>query len=249
MTLGTLVVISVLIFIVAALYSSVGHGGASGYLAVLSFFAFAPATMSSTALLLNVLVAGVALHSYARAGHLSLKLSWPFILLSVPSAFVGGLLPVSDRSYFLILAGVLLLAAARLTMRSSRPKGETEQKNVSMAISVPLGAGIGLLSGIVGVGGGIFLSPIMLLMRWADAKRTSATSALFILVNSIAGLGGRFAKGGGQVEDVLPLILAAFLGGLAGSYYGANRFSGVILRRVLAIVLVVAAVKMVLSLS
>ncbi len=247
MSVGTLVLISILICIVAALYSSVGHGGASGYLAVLSFFAFAPATMSSTALVLNILVAGVALHSYARAGHLSLKLSWPFILLSIPAAFVGGVLPVSDRAYFLILAGVLLLAAVRLVMNTLRPQVETGHRRVGLAVSLPIGAGIGLLSGVVGVGGGIFLSPIMILMRWADAKRTSATSALFIVVNSLAGLGGRFAKGGVQVEDVLPLILAAFVGGLVGSYYGANKFSGLMLRRVLSVVLVVAAVKMVIT--
>jgi uncharacterized membrane protein YfcA len=247
MSVGTLVLISILICIVAALYSSVGHGGASGYLAVLSFFAFAPATMSSTALVLNILVAGIALHSYARAGHLSLKLSWPFILLSVPAAFVGGVLPVSDRTYFLILGGVLLIAAVRLVMNTLQPQVETEQKRVSLAVSLPIGAGIGLLSGVVGVGGGIFLSPIMILMRWADAKRTSATSALFIVVNSLAGLAGRFAKGGVQAEDVLPLILAAFVGGLVGSYYGANKFSGLMLRRVLSVVLVVAAVKMVIT--
>jgi len=247
MSVGTLVLISILICIVAALYSSVGHGGASGYLAVLSFFAFAPATMSSTALVLNILVAGVALHSYARAGHLSLKLSWPFILLSVPAAFVGGVLPVSDRTYFLILGGVLLIAAVRLVMNTLQPQVETKQKRVSLAVSLPIGGGIGLLSGVVGVGGGIFLSPVMILMRWADAKRTSATSALFIVVNSLAGLGGRFAKGGVQAEDVLPLILAAFVGGLVGSYYGANKFSGLMLRRVLAVVLVVAAVKMVIT--
>jgi uncharacterized membrane protein YfcA len=232
MSVGTLVLISILICIVAALYSSVGHGGASGYLAVLSFFAFAPATMSSTALVLNILVAGIALHSYTRAGHLSLKLSWPFILLSVPAAFLGG---------------VLLIAAVRLVMNTLQPQVETEQKRVSLAVSLPIGAGIGLLSGVVGVGGGIFLSPIMILMRWADAKRTSATSALFIVVNSLAGLAGRFAKGGVQAEDVLPLILAAFVGGLVGSYYGANKFSGLMLRRVLSVVLVVAAVKMVIT--
>jgi len=247
MDLGTLVVISVLIFIVAALYSSVGHGGASGYLAVLSFFAVTPAAMSSTALVLNVLVAGVAMFSYYRAGHLSWKLSLPFIVLSIPMAFVGGLLRVSDRTYFVILAVVLVIAAFRLAISVSRGDPDAAQRKVSWPVSLPVGAGIGLLSGAVGVGGGIFLSPVMLLMRWADAKKTSATSAFFILVNSLAGLGGRVAKGGLEFVDMLPLILTAFLGGLAGSHFGANKFSGMLLRRLLAVVLVVASIKLVLA--
>jgi len=249
MTLGSLILISLLILFVASLYSSVGHGGASGYLAVMSFFAFAPATMSSTALVLNVLVAGVALYAYHKAGHLSLGLAWPFILLSVPAAFVGGLLQISDRAYFLVLAAVLVFAAFRLAVDPSQREAALERKSVSLTVSLPVGAGIGLVSGIVGVGGGIFLSPLLILMRWADTKQTSATSALFILVNSIAGLGGRFAKGTLQLEDVLPLILAAFIGGLVGSHFGANKFSGLVLRRLLAAVLVVAAVKMVLASS
>jgi uncharacterized membrane protein YfcA len=247
MTLETLLVISVLVFIVASLYSSVGHGGASGYLAVLSFFAVTPAVMSSTALVLNVLVAGVAMLSYYRAGHLSWKLSLPFIILSIPMAFLGGLLRISDRAYFLILAVVLVIAAFRLAISVARGDPDAVQRNVSWPVSLPVGGGIGLLSGIVGVGGGIFLSPVMLLMRWANAKKTSATSAFFIVVNSLAGIGGRVAKGGLEFVDMLPLVVAAFLGGLAGSHFGANKFSGIVLRRLLAVVLVVASIKLVLA--
>jgi len=245
--LPTLLVVLSLVFFVAALYSSVGHGGASGYLAVLSFFAVAPSVMSSTALVLNILVAGVALVAYHRAGHLSFRFAWPFIVLSIPAAFVGGWLHVSDQIYHVILAAVLLVAAYRLAMAVTPGENPTESKNPSLVTALSLGGGIGLLSGIVGVGGGIFLSPVVILMRWAETKKTSALSALFIVVNSAAGLGGRFLKGGFEIGEFLPLVFVAFLGGLIGSHYGANRLSGFILRRLLAVVLLIAAVKLTLT--
>jgi uncharacterized protein len=245
--LGSMIIISVLVFVVAMLYSSVGHGGASGYLAVLSFFAVAPATMASTALTLNVLVAGVALYSYVRAGHLSFRLAWPFIILSIPAAFVGGVMPISEKTYFMLLAFALLFAAFRLAMSAAQSSEADVSHDVRLSVSLPVGGAIGLLSGVVGVGGGIFLSPIMLLFRWANAKRTSAVAALFIVVNSLSGLAGRFVKGGFAIGEFLPLVAIAFLGGLIGSYYGANKFSGVVLRRLLALVLIIAAVKMVVS--
>lgn len=243
----TLLIVSFLIFIVAVLYSSVGHGGASGYLAVLSLFAIAPAIMSSTSLILNVLVATTSLIAYYRAGHLSMKLAGPFMFLSIPAAFAGGLLHISDRTYFLILALVLLAAAFRLGISLPSSSAEGPNKNVNFFASLAIGGAIGLLSGVVGVGGGIFLSPMLLLMRWADPKRTSAVSALFIVVNSLAGLGGRFLRGGLELGDFIPFIIAAFLGGVVGSYYGANKLSGLVLRRLLAVVLVLAAVKLIIT--
>jgi uncharacterized membrane protein YfcA len=248
MDVGSVVIISVLVFIVAALYSSVGHGGASGYLAVLSLFSVSPATMGSTALTLNVLVAGVALFSYMRAGHLSWRLAWPFILFSIPAAFVGGLIRVSEKTYFVLLALALVFAACRLAMSAAGSAEGTEYRRVKLSASLPAGGAIGLLSGLVGVGGGIFLSPVMLLFRWSDAKKTSAVAALFIVVNSLAGLAGRLAKGQLAIDGFGPLIVVAFLGGLLGSHYGANRFSGVVLRRLLAVVLVIAALKMIVAL-
>ena len=248
MDLVPMLVIAVLVFVVAALYSSVGHGGASGYLAVLSFFAVAPATMASTALTLNVLVAGVAMVSYIQAGHLSWKLAWPFIVLSIPAAFLGGLIHVSEAVYDVLLSFALVFAAFRLAMNAVSPTQANDLRSVNLPVSLPVGAGIGLLSGVVGVGGGIFLSPLMILFRWADAKKTSAVAALFIVVNSLAGLAGRLSKGNLAIDGFAPLIAVAFLGGLIGSYYGANRFSGLVLRRLLALVLVIAATKMILSL-
>lgn len=243
----TLLAILVLIFLVAALYSSVGHGGASGYLAVLSFFVVAPSQMSSTALVLNILVAAVALVSYSKAGHLSRKLAWPFLVSSIPAAFVGGLLKVSDKTYFLLLAVVLVIAAVRLATAKAGSSDEIEMRNPPLGVAFPVGAGIGLLSGIVGVGGGIFLTPLMIFLKWADPKRTAAVSALFIWVNSLAGLGGRFTRDALVLGNLLPLVVAAFLGGLVGSYVGANKFSGLMLRRILAVVLLVASFKLIYS--
>ena len=238
--------ILLLVAIVAALYASVGHGGASGYLAVLSLFAFAPASMSSTALALNVLVSALSFYSFARAKHFRFPLSWPFVVASVPLAFVGGLIQVSDRSYFLLLALALLFAAYRMWWSASSP-ATAAMRVPAISISLATGGGIGLLSGIVGVGGGIFLSPLMILMRWADPKQTAALSAFFILVNSIAGIAGRIARGGFELTATMPLVIAAAAGGFVGSYIGAEKFSGLMLRRVLAAVLVIAAAKLLMT--
>jgi len=246
MEISLLILISVLIFFVAVLYSSVGHGGASGYLAVLSFFSIAPAVMSSTALILNVLVAGIGVVVFSRAKHLPMNLAWPFILLSIPTAFLGGLVHIADKTYFFLLAFALLAASIRLAF-SFTSKEEGEMRAPSLLVALPIGGGIGFLSGIVGVGGGIFLSPIMILRRWADPKKTSAVSALFIVVNSLSGIVGRVARGGFEFSAAVPFIAAAFLGGLVGSHFGANRFSGMALRRILSAVLLIAAFKLVVT--
>lgn len=270
---------STLISIVAALYSSVGHGGASGYLAVLSLLGFAPAVMASTALLLNILVAALSSIAYIRAGHFSWRLIAPFLIGSVPAAFIGGFLKLPPGIYYLLLAVTLFLAATRLltsapsagdrSTTASAPCntdksmddpyslrcGTAEQQSASTqrelqppktGIGIASGAAIGLLSGIVGIGGGVFLTPLLVLMRWSASKAASAASAVFILVNSIAGLIGRSTSN--QLElSINPLfILAAFAGGAAGSYFGANKFSEVTLRRVLSAVLVIAAIKLIL---
>ena len=163
-----------LIFFVAVAYSSVGHGGASGYLAVLSFFGLAPAAMAPSALCLNLLVAGTSFTSYWRAGHFAFRLLWPFLLTSIPFAFLGGLTPVSPRTYLVLLAVVLIFAAYRLLVVVPPSQEESFIRVPSLAVALPVGAGIGFLSGIIGVGGGIFLSPLLILLKWADAKRTAA---------------------------------------------------------------------------
>lgn len=229
----------ILVAVVAAVYASVGHGGASGYLAVLSLYRVPPAEMSTSALLLNILVAGVAMITYARAGHLSARLTVPFLVTSIPGAYLGGLLHVSPQAYGLLLGAALASAAARLwwtpVERSPRP--------LPWRVALPVGAGIGILSGVVGVGGGIFLSPVMILAGWASTKPTAATSAAFIVVNSLAGLAGRAARGALVLGNLAPLIGAAFMGGLVGSWTGAHRLLPAHLRKVLAVILLVAALR------
>jgi len=167
LSIPVVITICALFFIIALLYSSVGHGGASGYLAVLSFFSFVPMQMSTTALILNLLVAGTSFISFYRAGHFSAKLTYPFLITSVLAAFLGGMIIVSPRAYSLLLAVVLLFAAFRLIIEI-RPAPEISvSKFPSLLVALPVGAGIGLISGIVGVGGGIFLSPLILFMKWA----------------------------------------------------------------------------------
>ncbi len=242
------VLIMVLFFVVAFLYSSVGHGGASGYLAVLSFFAFRPPEMASTALILNLIVAGTASVSFMRRKHFSWDLAWPFIITSVPASFLGGMVRISQASYTMLLAIVLLIAAGRLVLNLRvSDSGEGPVRLPPRWLSMMLGAGIGLLSGVVGVGGGIFLSPLVMLLGWANAKQTAAISALFILVNSLAGLAGRALGSTLAVGSLLPFILAAFAGGFLGSHFGAAKYSNLALRRLLALVLVIASVKLVLS--
>jgi uncharacterized membrane protein YfcA len=190
---------------------------------------------------LNLLVAGMSSYAFARAGYFSWRLLTPFLIGSLPFAFLGGALKISDKVYFIVLGIVLLLAALRMAMPMKRADEETQRPHPAAAIFS--GSVIGLLSGIVGVGGGIFLSPLMILFRWATAKETAAASAMFILANSLAGLAGRFAKGGLELSGYVWLLAgAAFVGGVVGSYLGANRFAGVMIRRVLATVLVIAAV-------
>jgi uncharacterized protein len=233
------------VLLVALLYSSVGHGGASGYLALMRTTGMRPEEVSSAALLLNLLVSSVGFVQYARAGHFSWRTVWPFLIGSVPFAFIGGLIKISDRTFDLLLAAVLIWAAIRMAWPSPRDQPEAEEPAPKIP-AIAIGIGIGLLSGIVGVGGGIFLSPLMILFRWASARKTAAASALFILVNSAAGMGGRLAQGKLVITETLPWLLAAALvGGLIGSSIGAHRFSTRTLRLVLAAVLILAPIKLV----
>lgn len=233
-----------LVFLVAAAYASVGHGGASGYLAVLSFFGLAPAAMAPSALCLNLLVAGTSFISYRRAGHFVFRLLWPFLLTSIPFAFLGGLTPVSARTYLLLLAVVLIFAAYRLLAVVPPREEESFLRVPSLWVALPVGAGIGFLSGIIGVGGGIFLSPLVILLKWGDAKRTAAASAAFIWVNSVAGLYGHLLRKQMDWGALIWLVAAAFAGGLVGSTLGARRFPGLWLRRILGVVLLIATVKL-----
>lgn len=231
-----------LLFLVAFLYSSVGHGGASGYLALMAFFSFAPETMRPTALLLNIFVSLIAFIQYTRSGHFRWKLFWPFAIASIPAAFLGGLIVIDAKVYKMILGILLLFPVVRLL--GVKFNDDKDIKNQSLMISLLVGGLIGLLSGVIGIGGGIILSPVILLLHWANMKQTAAVSALFILVNSLAGLGGLVTKGFDFRVEMVWMIAVAFIGGLAGSYLGAMKFKGDFLKKVLAAVLLMASVKL-----
>ncbi|MBP9698469.1 MAG: sulfite exporter TauE/SafE family protein [Elusimicrobia bacterium] len=230
-----------LTFAVAAVYAAVGHGGASGYLAILSFFGTPHDAMASSALCLNLLVSGVAFAAYARAGHFAWSLSWPFALTSVPAAFVGGLLKISAASYAHLLAGVLVIGGGQLLLKKERTPA-APKKYFPRWVSLGGGAALGILSGMVGVGGGIFLSPLLILSGRAGVKETAATAAFFIFVNSLSGLVARSARGAFHpVPGLSFLFIAALLGGWTGSRLGAGRLVPLWLQRLLAGILFTAA--------
>lgn len=238
--------LALLIFAAALLYSSVGHAGASGYLAAMALFDLAPPVMKPTALVLNLVVATVGTIRFARAGCFSWNVFWPFALLSIPLAFFGGRMTLPVQTYRIILGVVLLFAAWRLAFKQSTcPPGE--QKSISLPLALPLGAAIGLLSGLTGVGGGIFLSPLLLFLGWADVRRTAGVSVAFILVNSLSGLLGHWASVKSLPHEIVWWAPAALVGGLIGSELGSRRLTPMTMRRLLAVVLVVAGVKMLLK--
>jgi uncharacterized membrane protein YfcA len=232
------------IFLIAALYSAVGHGGASGYLAVLALINVNPNMAVSTALLLNILVSALALISYIRAKHFSMRLTEPFLLASVLCAFLGATLKIADPFYHLLLGIVLLASATIMALPKVQSKMGQNLAPVKPSIAFIAGGILGLISGMVGVGGGIFLSPLMILSRWATPKTTSATAAAFILANSLAGFGGRLLQGRLVILPFWSLLLAGILGGWLGSNYGARWASNPVLCRLLALVMAIAAMKM-----
>src|SRR5688572_9466018 len=190
MAVETLVMLTAGVFVIALLYSSVGHAGASGYIAVMSLLSLAPAEIKPIALALNILVASIGSWQFWRAGHFSWSLFWPFALLSVPFAFVGGYLNLPTQVFKVIVGIVLLFSAAQFLVC---PPAEVEPHPPARPLAMGVGAGLGLLSGMTGTGGGIFLTPLLIFLRWARTKTASATSALFILLNSISGLLGNFS--------------------------------------------------------
>jgi len=250
MLLSETLTLAILFFATAALYASVGHAGASGYLALMGLYGFAPAVMKPTALALNVVVAVVATARFYRAGLFSWRLFWPFAVVSVPAAFVGGGVTVPARGYK-ILVGVVLLYAAVWMFQSARgatptPAPTPDVRPPNLWIALAAGLFIGLLSGLTGVGGGIFLSPLILYAGWAETRMTSGVAAPFILVNSIAGLLGHMTSVQ-QIPAAIPFWAGAvLLGGWLGATYGSSRAPTTILRRLLSVVLVIAAVKLII---
>lgn len=239
-----LATLTLLVFVAALLYSSVGHAGASGYLAAMALVGVSGAVMKPTALVLNILVATIASIQFLRAGRFSWAVFWPFAVTSVPLAFVGGALTLPGHSYRGLVGVVLLYAAWRLFTEAR--DALIPPRDPPLAAALVLGGVIGLLSGLVGVGGGIFLSPLLLFMGWAEMRNSAGVSALFILLNSIAGIAGHLASLPLLPPGTLVMAVAAFSGGLIGSTYGASHAAPLTLRRLLAVVLVIAGAKMLL---
>ncbi len=235
--------LALLIFAAGLLYSSVGHAGASGYLAVMAIFGLASDVMKPMALVLNIFVAIIATWNFFRAGYFSWRIFWPFAVSSIPFAFIGGALSLPGHVYKQALGLILLFAAYRL-FQFRHSEATDAAKPVPIPKAMLFGAGIGLISGAIGVGGGIFLSPLLLFMGWAKTKQTAGVSAAFILVNSIAGISGHLSSVKFLPDVVYPWAIAAALGGIIGSSLGSRRFVNATLYRLLAVVLVIAGAKL-----
>lgn len=234
--------LSFLIFSSALLYSSIGHGGASAYLAVMALVGLTPHVMKPTALSLNIFVATIATVRFYRADCFSWAIFWPFAITSIPLAFLGGALSLPSSIYRQLVGLVLLFAAFQL-YRYAQQTTKISPKSVPILLAIFLGAGIGLLSGLTGVGGGIFLSPLLLLMGWGEPRQVAGVSAVFILVNSIAGISGHLMSIKFLPDSILFLGFAAVTGGIIGSGLGSRRFSNVTIRVLLSVVLAFAALK------
>jgi uncharacterized protein len=235
-----------LIFFAALLYASVGHGGASGYLAVMALLSVAPESMRPAALALNVLVSSIALYKFYRVKAFSLQLLLPIIAGSIPFAFIGGLISLPATIYKPIIGVVLIVAAWQIFVQSKHVPTIVKQSPSKFAL-FGMGSGLGLLSGLTGVGGGIFLSPILILMNWAETKMISGIASAFILVNSLSGLAGVLTQNYVLPNGLIYWALAAVSGGLIGAEYGSRRLANPTIRQLLALVLVIAGMKMVFT--
>jgi uncharacterized membrane protein YfcA len=232
----------ILLPVIAVLYASVGHGGASGYLALMSLFSFAPEKLKPTALLLNLFVSGISFVQFWKAGYHNWKLFLAFALGSIPFAFLGGMTNVNAHWFKLILGVFLILAVIRMLFQVK----VKEHRDVNFWFALLIGAGIGFLSGMIGIGGGIILSPIILLLGWGSVKESAAVSALFIWVNSLAGLIGNYLVNGNQYDQQsIIFVVLAILGGLIGGHLGSRQFNLKVLKYVLMVVLISASVKLI----
>jgi uncharacterized membrane protein YfcA len=223
----------------------VGHGGASGYLALMAVFGMMPEIMKPTALLLNLFVSLSAFLLFYKEGHFKWKIFLPFALASIPFSFLGGMISLDASIYKKILGILLLIPVVRLAAFPNKDINDLKQSTVFLSLLI--GACIGFLSGLIGIGGGIILSPVLLLLAWTNQKQTAAISALFIFVNSLSGLAGQLTKGINFQSEMFILVGVAFAGGSVGAWLGAKKFNQNILKYLLATVLLMASVKLLLT--
>ena len=230
------------IFVAAILYSSVGHGGASGYLAVMALAGLSTEFMKPTALSMNIIVTVLVFTRLYRAGEFDARLFLPFALASIPMAFMGGVIMPSDSSFKYFVGAALIAAAWRMFVGAREAENP---KHPHWAKAAPIGAALGFISGLTGVGGGIYLSPLLLMFNWTTMRGSAAIASAFILLNSIAGLAGFMAAGGERPEHLPAFLAVAFMGAVIGSELGSRRMSIPGLRSMLAVVLIVAGAKMI----
>jgi uncharacterized protein len=241
-----LVWMALLMALAAALYSTVGHGGASAYLAIMALFALEPAIMRPTALALNLVVAGFAVLRFGLARQINLRLAALFAVSAAPAAFVGGMIEIPPAYYRPLVGAILCLAALRLLWQPAR-LADREVRSPPLAVAVPVGAGLGLLAGLTGTGGGIFLSPLIILLGWEEPRRTSGVAATFILINSIAGLAGNVAAVRSLPAELPWLVGAVSVGAVLGTWLGVDRLKRHRLLQWLGLVLVIAGAKLLFS--
>lgn len=234
-----------MIFMAAMLYSSVGHGGASAYLAAMALWGVEPGVMKPSALSLNILVAAIGLMQFARAGAFSWQTFWPFALGSIPAAYFGGAVSLPGSYYRPLVGLVLLLAAARLFLARQPTLVGSVVKPPYFGLGLASGAAIGFVSGLTGTGGGIFLSPLLILLGWADYRQAAGVSAAFILVNSVAGLAGLLTEQQSLPQAMPIWAVSAVAGGFVGSQWGSTRLRSTAMLRLLAMVLIVAGLKLI----
>src|SRR4051812_737299 len=238
--------LTIMLFLAAMLYSSIGHAGASAYLAAMALVGAPAELMKPTALCLNIIVATIGTIQFAKAGYFSWRIYWPFAVTSIPCAFIGGAIRLPYHYYNTMVGIVLVFAAGRL-MYSTAKSSDFKTRPLPVGVALVLGAAIGLLAGLTGVGGGIFLSPLLLLAHWADVKQTAAVSVAFILANSIAGLAGNLASLHYLPPQIPLFAVVVAIGGIIGSHFGSRRLAPNALKFLLGVVLLVAGIKLIVG--
>jgi len=235
MDTATTIILTIFMFVIALLYSSIGMGGGTGYVAAMAFIGIAPAIMKPTALILNIIVASIASITYIQAGRFSWSILWPFLITSIPCAFLGGFITLQTTVFKLIVGVVLLFASYQLAFVSQGNQQQT-LRPPRLSIVLPIGALLGLVAGLTGTGGGFLLSPLLILLGWAEARVVCGISAVFIMANSTFGLAGCLSKVACVPKEIIFLAIAVTLGGCLGSRYGSKKVSNKIIHKVLAIV-------------